>query len=157
MLTRSGHFRTFVALLLAVMVPFCCCNFHSWVSACASCVPASPVDGDRQLAAKEHDHKGCHHSGSKGSDSGGDHHQGPVSPEDDSDQHDCTCGKNQVKMMAGEKPTIELPTTVLVAILNWTTVAWAAPEPSITFVSGEVWACARPPTSLLRMHCALIV
>jgi hypothetical protein len=157
MLSPSSHFRTFVALLLAVVVPFCCCNFHSWLSACASCVPASSVDGDRQLAAKEHDHKGCHHSGSKGSDSGGDHHQGPVSPEDGSDQHDCTCGKNQAKMMAGEKPTIELPTAVLVAILNWTTVAWAAPEPSLTFVSGEVWACARPPTSLLRMHCALIV
>lgn len=59
--------------------------------------------------------------------------------------------------MAGEKPTIELPTTVLVAILDWTTVAWTAPETSLAFVSGEVWACARPPTSLLRMHCALIV
>ncbi|QOJ16359.1 MAG: hypothetical protein HRU76_01585 [Phycisphaeraceae bacterium] len=107
--------------------------------------------------ANEHDHKGCHHSGSKGRDSGGDHQKKPVSPEDDSDQHDCTCGQNQAKMMAGEKPTIELPTTVLVAILNWATVAGAAPEPSPAFVSGEVWACARPPTSLLRMHCALIV
>ncbi len=163
MLSRSGHFLAFVALLLAVVMPFCCCTFRSLVSAGASRVPASSIDGDGQLAAKEHDHKGCHHSGgchhwgSKGSESGGDHHHGPASPEDDSDQHDCTCGKNQTKMMAGERPTAGLPTSVLVAIVNWTIDAWAAPQPSLTVLSGEVWACARPPTSLLRMHCALIV
>lgn len=157
MLTRSNHFRTFVALLLAVVVPFCCCNFHSWLSVCASCVPTPSVDTHAQVAAKEHDHNGCHHSGVQTTPSSGDHHKDPTSPDDGSDPHDCTCGKNQAKMMAGEKPTIELPTTVLVAILNWTAVAWASSEPSHTFVTGEVWACARPPTSLLRMHCALIV
>lgn len=157
MLTRSSHFRTFVALLLAVVVPFCCCNFHSWVSACASCVPARSVEEGGHVAANEHDHHGCRHSGALSTNSGGDHREGPVSPDDGSDPHDCNCGKNQAKMVSVEKPTIDLVTTVVVAILDWSTSAWAAVEPSHTFVRGEVWACARPPTSLLRMHCALIV
>ncbi len=60
-------------------------------------------------------------------------------------------------MVAGQKPPIELPTTVVVEILSWATVAWAAPEPCLRFVRGEAWACARPPIGLLRMHCALLV
>ncbi len=60
-------------------------------------------------------------------------------------------------MMSGEKPTIDFALAVLVATLNWITSNWTSVEPAHTFVSGEVWACARPPTSLLRLHCALIV
>lgn len=156
MLTRCSHFRTFVALLLVVVVPFCCCNFHSLLTACEACVPACAGHESRTAAANGHDdndHEHLHASGARpGSETR--HHHGEPS---DGDTQDCTCGKHEAKMLSGEKPTIELPTTVLVAILNWTTVAWAAPEPSLTFVSGEVWACARPPTSLLRMHCALTV
>ncbi len=157
MLFRSSQFRTFIALLMAVVVPFCCCNFHAWVSACASCVPAAVVDGDRHVTASEHDHHGCHHSGTDAARSSGDHHETPTSPGDGSDPHDCTCGKDQAKMMSGEKPTIDFALAVLVATLNWITSNWTSVEPAHTFVSGEVWACARPPTSLLRLHCALIV
>jgi len=60
-------------------------------------------------------------------------------------------------MLSGEKPTIELPTAGLVAILNWVAVPSSVAEQSRPFSNGEVWASARPPTSLLRLHCALIV
>lgn len=60
-------------------------------------------------------------------------------------------------MLSGEKPTIELPTAVLVAILNWVAIPSSAAEPSRPFTNGEIWAAVRPPTSLLRLHCALIV
>jgi hypothetical protein len=156
MLSRDSHLRTYISLLLAVVVPFCCCNFHSLLTACEACVPAcaghhgqtAPANGHEQ-----HDHQ--HGGGSDGrSDSGTrHHHDGPS----DGDPQDCTCGKHEAKMLSGEKPTIELPTAVLVAILSWVAVPPSAAEPSRLFSNGEIWASARPATSLLRLHCALIV
>jgi hypothetical protein len=156
MLSRNGHFRTCLSLLLAVVVPFCCCNFHSLLTACEACVPACAGHESRTEAANGHDdndHEHLHASGARpGSETR--HHHGEPS---DGDTQDCTCGKHEAKMLSGEKPTIELPTAGLVAILNWVAVPSSVAEQSRPFSNGEVWASARPPTSLLRLHCALIV
>lgn len=157
MLTISRQFRSLIALLLAVVVPFCCCNFYSWLKVCAPCEPATLVAGVGQLPSRAHDHRSCHHSDEPASAVGSAAQQDPDLPADDSDPQDCTCGKHQAKMLSGVKPTLELPASVLVAILHWATVEWPDAEQPGQFMNGAVSACARPPTSLLRMHCALIV
>lgn len=156
MFSRNGHFRTCLSLLLAVVVPFCCCNFHSLLTACEACVPAGAGHHGHAAASNGHAHNDHEHSDGSGgrSDSETRHHHGEPS---DGDHQDCTCGKHEAKMLSGEKPTVELPTVVLVAILNWVAMLSSAAEPSRPFTNGEVWASARPATSLLRLHCALIV
>ena len=155
MLVRSRPFRTLLAVVLAVAVPFCCCKFNAAATACASCVAAP--SGERDCTGNVRDDHGCRRADARTADSDGQGPQGPASPDDGSDGHGCTCGNDEAKLVAREKPTIEVPTAVLVAILDWAAVAWAAPEPSHTFVSGGLRAGARPLTSLLSMHCALMV
>lgn len=156
MFSRNSHFRTCLSLLLAVVVPFCCCNFQSLLTACEACVPACSGHDGHAAAANGHahnNHEDADESGERSDSETRHHHDTPS----DGDHQDCTCGKHEAKMLSGEKPTIELPTAVLVAILNWVAIPSSAAEPSRPFTNGEIWAAVRPPTSLLRLHCALIV
>lgn len=155
MLSRDGHFRTCLCLLLAVVVPFCCCNLHSLLTACEACAPACADRHGHTAAATGPTHHDQGHGDGRGGDSDSKtrHHETPSQ----GDPQNCTCGKHDAKMLSGEKPTIDLPTAVPVAIHNWIVMPLSAAEPLRAFTNGEVWAFARPPTSLLRMHCALIV
>lgn len=156
MFSRKGNFRTCLSLLLAVVVPLCCCNFQSLLTACEACVPACAGHHGLTATANRHGQNDHEHGDSSGgrTESEDRHHHGEPS---DGDIQDCTCGKHEAKMPSGEKPTIKLPTVILVAILNWVAMPPSAAGPSRPFSNGEIWTSFRPTTSLLRQHCALTV
>ena len=162
MLYRGSTFRLLVSLLLVVAVPFCCCNFHAWVSACSSC----DDHADRGLVvgvAHQHSDASTHdHDGDYPTDSGRDGHDAHRDKNvpcghHHNDQDDCSCDKHDAKMLTGAKPSVEPPVPVLIAILDWVLTTERIPLAQITINRHDVWATARPPTSLLRLHCALVV
>jgi len=162
MLVRGGPFRLFVALLLAVAVPFCCCNFHSWLSVCVPCeagkhtaavepVTHSHADGSA------HDHESAHHADHATSSPGHDP-AAPVSPccPGHDDDHECTCGKQHTLMTVAKK-TVELPAPVLVAILPLPVDIDAEASSPFRARVRDLCGVPRPAATLLRLHCALIV
>jgi hypothetical protein len=160
MLHRGSPFRLLVTVLLAVAVPFCCCDFRSLLSGCTSCEAATP--GSSQTVAVHSDadagHDHATHSHCHGHAPTGDDQDGSTpgkAPE--KDQHDCSCGKNTGKMLTVEKSTLELPAPVIVAILDWSRMSDLRPLDPFKGCEIENRVAERPQTSLLRLHCALIV
>ncbi|MFA6043891.1 MAG: hypothetical protein WC718_02805 [Phycisphaerales bacterium] len=161
MLQRGSPFRLLVTLLLVVAVPFCCCNFRSLLSTCSSC-QAAPAAEEEEVEAShgysyhaDSDHAAPHQhaTGHK------QHEEGqssiPCGPGDE--KHHCNCEKNDGKMLTVQNSTVELPMPVVVAILDWSiAVDMLPPAATRVLYRGNV-AVARPLTSLLRQHCALIV
>lgn len=60
-------------------------------------------------------------------------------------------------MLSVEKSTVQLSVPVVVAVLDWTLASDLLPPAQFRAHERQVRAVERPPTSLLRMHCALIV
>lgn len=160
MLLRSAQFRSFVAILLMVAIPFCCCNFRSLFAGDLECLTAS-VSEARLLRAslspaedRRPPANGCCH-GKSVTESGTSE---PEPQGDSSDQpRDCSCDKSGGKMLSVEKSALELSAQVVVAALEW--AQWPELRP-LDPVSGRGHlppAAHRPLTSLVRMHCALIV
>ena len=160
MLTCSVQSRNFIAILLMAAIPFCCCDFRTLLGGNLSCKATSLLDGGVTSAhlgpAKSHgpSTQGCCHGKSATETGTSD----PDPKNDPSDQpRDCSCDKSGGKMLSVEKPALEHPAQVVVAVLEW--AQW--PElPPLNPVSGREplrRAVHRPLTSLVRMHCALIV
>lgn len=161
MLDRGSSFRLLVTVLLAMAVPFCCCNFHAWFSPFVACyAPSSEVlpaeaphihrDGDT------HDHAA--HNGEAAEPIHDNSHTPrphPCAP--GKDQHDCDCIKSSGRMLTFPKATIEFPAPLMDAVIVWQAITEFLPPT----VSGAFQKPPRivepPPTSLLRQHCALIV
>lgn len=161
MLHRGSPCRHLVTVLLAVAVPFCCCNFHSWSSACAPCQTPAFDRNSEALAhvhsgRTNHDHSSRHeHQDGPTSNDGGDHGSKPCAPGDD--KHDCDCGKDGGMMLAVQKSTVELPAPVVIAVLDWVQPACVLPPAPFRGLDREQRGIERQQTSLLRLHCALIV
>lgn len=160
MLHRDSPFRLLVTVLLAVAVPFCCCNFHSLLSSCVPCEAATHHDAAKPVADHHsdgavHDHDSDHHSGpTTAHNDGSEPGQSPCGPGHDDD--DCTCGK-QNTLLTIAKQTVEFPSPVLVAILSFPTIAESWALCPFSAMDRGLWTAVRPPTTLLRLHCALIV
>jgi hypothetical protein len=84
-----------------------------------------------------------------------DHSTPPCGPENDGQR--CRCGKNEGKVVPDQSPTIDLPAPALLAILDRPAWSGIAPLESSRRLIRNVSGVARPPTSLLRQHCALVV
>ncbi len=160
MLNRNSPFRCVLTLLLALAVPFCCCDFRSLLSGCTSCDEVAPQGGQtvavHSAAEAAHDHAShnhCHGHAPKGDD----HDGSTPGKAPRKEQHDCSCGKNTGKMLTVEKSTLELPTPVVVATLDWSAITDLRPLDPFKGREVEKRVVERPQTSLLRMHCALIV
>lgn len=160
MLNRTSPFRFVLTLLLAVAVPFCCCDLRSLLSGCASC--GASTGGDTRTVAAHDDldaadglstHSHCHGHSPKGDEQ--DESTPAKAPE--KDQHDCSCGKNTGKMLTVAKTTLELPAPVVVAVLDWFVMGDLGSLDPFKGREAEQRAVKRLQTSLLRMHCALIV
>lgn len=154
MLNRTSPFRFVLTLLLALAVPFCCCDLRSLLSGCASC--DGSTGGDTRAIATDDGlstHSHCHGHSPKGDEQDGS--TPAEAPE--KDQHDCSCGKNTGKMLTVAKTTLELPAPVVVAILDWFVMSDLRPLDPFKGREPEQRAVKRLQTSLLRMHCALIV
>jgi len=159
MLQRGSSLRLLVTVLLAVAVPFCCCDFHSLLSGCASCeAPARQIDAE--AVAHVHDdgaghHHAAHHEHSADPVTDGDQGTTPCGPGDE--KHDCNCGKTDGMMLTVQKSTVELPAPVVVAVLAWAQPVDQVPLALIRGHERDQRVVQRPQTSLLRQHCALIV
>ncbi len=147
--------RVVLALYLAFALPWCCCRMSA---AAACCESADPPDATASRTVDAHVREGHHH------DHGDHHHQhGDQAPESDqapsptgpSDHDDsCDCGCEAVGSLLLEKSvTIDYP-VLTVAAVTW--VASLAPlyRPSVRPLAARATG---PPTSLVRMHCALII
>lgn len=159
MLHRSSTFRLFITLLLAVAVPLCCCNLRMGLTACEPCDAASSHATVEPVAHEHadgngHDHESDHHA-STSSKEGIEPDSSPCGPGHE-DDHDCSCGK-QNTLLTVAKSNLDLPTPVLVAILSFPAFADMSALPLFRAVERGLWVSARPPTTLLRLHCALIV
>lgn len=156
MLDRGSPFRVFVSLLLAVTIPLCCCSFRSWLGGQSGC------HGGRSLvesaAAPNDALPACHrHAQAKGPGEDGTD-TSPGSPGGPTEEPDgpCTCGKHYTGTSGIEKPGADLSPPVLVAVLPIV-------APDLTGAALAVRTARhghvplRPQTSLLRLHCALVV
>jgi len=144
---------------MAVCVPFCCCNFHAWLDACSTC----EAGGGERLANSGGCREGavdgaCHHAQRGGGKSDrqpcGDRDPEPCGSHHG---HECTCAQHEAKFVGGKTPLLALPAPVLLAILDRF-------EPRSTAMPiGSARPClwgeraVRPTSSLLQLHCALIV
>lgn len=159
MLARRSQVRAFVALLLACVVPFCCCNLRMLIgglSCQAGTLPQDKPGVARLIGTADHAPAtgGCCHGrpASEGANSDSNSENTPTD-----DPQDCSCGNDGGRLLAVEKSTVEAPVQVVVAVLEWS----HRPEPRPHDVAGGRGrfdeAVPRPLTSLVRMHCALIV
>lgn len=160
MLIRSVQFRSLVAIVLMVAIPFCCCNFRSLFTGDLECRTAFASEAGllRASPSPAEDHRpptqGCCHG--KSVTTNGTADSEPTNEPSDQPR-DCSCDKTGGKMLSVEKPAVELPAQVLVAVFEW------AEWPELRLVDpviGRVLlshAVHRPLNSLVRMHCALIV
>ncbi|MCC6322971.1 MAG: hypothetical protein IT438_16225 [Phycisphaerales bacterium] len=156
MLSRSSPIRFVLTLLLALAVPFCCCDLRSLLAGCVSVGAKSesrPVAADRGEGTEQGHatHCRCHSSATD------PHHGSTPEKGPGEDQHDCPCGKNTGKMLTVAQATFDLPAPVAVAILDWSGSTDLRPPASFRVRDIEQRAVGRPQTSLLRMHCALVV
>jgi len=170
MLFCGGLFRFLLTIVLAVTVPFCCCNFHALMSTCAGCERSADIfsaDIFTVLGAASFDHEHAdgshhHHDAKPGQVDGklattsSDQSPSPCGP-GHKDEGDCTCGKHDTKMLTAVKSSVEFSTPVLVAVLAWPAIAPLTLDFPTRVQSRRDWAHNRPPTSLLRLHCALVV
>jgi len=160
---RSSPVRLLLTILVIAMVPFCCCSFHAWLSVCGACETHSDRGASERFAAghsdvvNHHHDDSDHHAEDGGACSG--HHEdapSPCRPDGPSDDG-CKCGKHDLKMVSFQKPIVEFSTPALIATLPWVT-AGNVQHPVTHYAARRfAWAEARPPTSLLRLHCALTI
>lgn len=159
MLQNGSPFRLFVSLLLAVSLPFCCCNFRNLLGGSGSCHASSQAShsaSDGESHASHRCHEGRGHEAGHGYS--GDSEKGssaPCSPGEE--KHDCKCGKSGTQMVSVEKAAVDFPADVVIAIVAWASVTDVVPTSAQVAPLRDLSAPIRPPTSLLRLHCALIV
>ena len=141
-------------ILLAFALPLCCCRISA---AAVCCSPAGPPDATASRTLNDHVHDGHHHDH-------GDQHQhrdeapaddqppSPASPCDHDESCDCGCDETRTRVVE-KSVTIDYP-VLAVAAISWISPVATVRRPSIRpFAIGAT----RPCTSLVRMHCALIV
>lgn len=162
MVPRRGQLRTLITLLLAVVVPFSCCDVHSWFGAAVAAFRGG--DAGFMAGFAGHHDRGCHHmNAGPAHDDAANAHGGALSTAAGApslpvaDPHGCTCDVHHAKVLAGKKSTVDPPVVLAIGVVTWVPTLWVAPPPQRRVVRGETWAGERPPTGLLRLHCALTV
>lgn len=156
MALRSGTSRVFLALYLAFGLPLCCCQI---LAAAACCSPSGPSQAAVFRAVDDHAHDGHHHDhGNQHRDEipGDDPTPSPAIPCDHDGSCKCECD--------GTRPLlIEKSITIDCTVLGGAAVGWALPVTTVSYLSVRPLAisAAEPPklssSSLVRMHCALII
>ena len=154
MMEPHGTIRLLLAGYMAFLMPLCCCYASSASERCA------PVDESnvQSQTVREHDH-GEHaheHDGGHDRQSPADDHDqcDPSCPGHDDGSCDCGCDTPGHRFFAVEKPvSIDASlglSHVVPALLTPALSEQVRPKRPATNPP-------RPPTSLVRMHCALIV
>lgn len=157
MLSGSGIRRVPLTLLLAVVVPLCCCRIHELADlALGHAHPgACPLSACCRSSSAGGGH-GDHHDHAAGSAPSLDHHPKESTPARRPGPHTCSCGADQKLTSAPIKLNLHGPGPLL-ATLDPTAPQWCAVRPT-----PARWTIARAsgplqgPSTLLRLHCALI-
>jgi hypothetical protein len=151
--TLPGPVRWIIAVAVTVGLQVCCCNLEAMFRVCIACGDhAAPALAD---LTHNHDEPASEHHSHDHLTTAEDQH-GPSPCDDHHEEGECTCKSHELAKSLPEKPRLDLPTLALIAVL---------PEPQFDdpgFVSISCrWAPTervfRPPTSLLRQHCALTI
>jgi len=147
-----------ITALVAVGVPLCCCNFRALFSSCDPCERAIPASVS-EVHADGHGHDHVSEHGDQATlpvDQDAKHCPAPCEPGHEDDGQ-CSCGKHDLQLSSVEKSTLNVDKSIsaIAELFSVRTNAW--PTAAIKLPVWESWALTRPPTSLLRLHCALTV
>lgn len=150
MAARGRTFRLVLALLMAVWSPVCLCQRSHTLAAARG--PSQEVVRSHHDGADEHHHRVDATDPHQPSDENGE----PGAPCHDHDGPGCECSKlapANVKPKQGLKATI----SQLVVTLQWSLFEPVRPGAVVAPLIRDSNPAPRPPTTLLGMHCALIV
>jgi len=148
-----GPTRFLLTAMLVVAIPLCCCRGQMW----SSLFTAASVCSESHAGGGSHGGVAHGHADEHGSD----HRSAGCGNEDREpcdDDGPCDCGHQRDIKSLPEAPTsIAAGSTALVAILP---ALDGAISPAIRMNARTrlpLEAAPRPPTTLLRLHCALII
>ena len=152
MVVHSHKSRAFLAMYLAFGLPFCCCQVSA-DSVC--CSPDASADATVSRTVDDHVHPGNHQDhGRQHQDQspGNDQPPDPTAPCDHDDSCECGCDKVD-SLFIDQSITIGFP-LFSSATVSWIPTVTTGLRPS----ARRLAICGTgPPTSLVRMHCALIL
>lgn len=156
MLDRGSPFRGFISLLLAVVIPLCCCSLKSWLGGQAACHGGIPLVVP--TGAPDDPLPGCHRHAKAEALGDEKTEPPPAFPSEpmESPAGPCTCGKHYIGSSGVEKPGPDLSPPVVLAV-----IPVLAPDLAGAALAVGAARHGQPPlqpqTSLLRLHCALIL
>ena len=164
----SGPFRFVLTIVLAMAIPFCCCKLNAFLVACSDCETSTDSLLVTGASSFNHTHVNisCHQSELnphqvvlKLTNTNNEHSKPPNGTEHNNKHGDgnCACGNHDSKMLTAIKSSVEFSTPVLIAVLPWQELSPLTLDLPTRVQFHHDWAQIRPPTSLLRLHCALIV
>lgn len=131
-----------------VSMPLCCCSLRS-LGVCCTSATSVRVENDGAGATD------CCHAGSHDSDIAARTDSHPCVPGDDGKP--CRCGKSLTKLGLLAKPAIELPEMAFDTVLPPCDARPIDESPTLCARAPSGRLVTPPPTSLLRLHCALTV
>lgn len=139
MLQSSATFRYLLALVIAVWMPVCLCQQGE----------SEPTPDHTIEPARHHDH-----DHDQDSDDDDDHHDG--CPGHDHKGTGCDCSQ-QTAVLDKAESTLKHSVVVatLISLSSWDHLV--VPVGDVVGSSRPMAAVPRPPTTLLRLHCALNV
>ena len=149
----NGPVRWIIAVAAAIGLQICCCNLEAMVRVCIACDDhAEPAPAD--LTHNHDEPAGAHQSHDHPTTAEDQHEPSPCDNHDE--EGECTCESHELAKSLPEKPRLEVPAFALIALL---------PQPQFDNSGFAPVSCRwapnegvfPPPTSLLRLHCALIV
>ena len=154
MMEPHGTIRWLLAVYMALLMPLCCC----YASSAAECCTPADESNVQSQTVREHDHGEYAHEHDGGHDRqtpAEDHDQcDPSCPGHDDGSCDCGCDNPGLHSFTVEKPaSIDASIGFSLVVLPWLTPRLNEQvRPNRPATNPP-----RPPTSLVRMHCALIV
>lgn len=152
-----------VAALLTVSVPLCCCQSQQLLSLLwGGGATHAVVGGEESHSAKSSGHA-SHGERADSSVSGhrsqeGVRHAAPCDNGPGDSDSDCNCGN--IYLLVGAATGLSAPTLLASSHLLLVSEGIAPVDPAprfFTLSSVAATLIPRPPTSLLRLHCALLV
>ncbi len=145
MSSHAGPFRTILTLLLALVMPLCCCNLQRWMGACEAASAPIPAGAA---------HARCPECSPSQDAPASTTSQGRQPPQP---HEHCACSIHEGQVLPGGATVLDIPAPVMVAIMEVPATLPILGEgrlPHASCVHGVVY---RPTSTLLRLHCALSV
>ncbi len=159
MMRPYGTLRLIFAGYMALLMPLCCC----YASVATECCAPADESTVRSQVRHEHDHgEGSHQHDGRGDDqqTPADHHRtsDPSCPghDDGSDDGSCDCGCDDP---GHGSFTVQTPASIDASLgFSHVVLPWLTPPFNEQVRPNEpATNPPRPPTSLVRLHCALLV